>query len=204
MTQDLFEQLAGRRASRRASLIGSGDPSRLRWLVNLADPATLDKMPGREFERLRLQVEAFVELAGSSSQDRRKPLSRTAIKRMAEYVRKVLRAHTGGATWDLPPMRVSRSIIPGSDTAVYHGPWRDVFLMAVGDLLQSVGGLLRVCSAADCDRPFVRNKRKIYCSARCSARERMRRFQADRERYKAKRRKYYRRSLQRQGSFLKT
>jgi hypothetical protein len=94
-------------------------------------------------------------------------------------------------------MWIARSVIPKSDHPSYGGRWNDAFLMSAADLLEAFGAFLRVCAASDCDVLFVRHKRMIFCSLRCAGRERMRRFQTDVDRYKAKRRKYYLNSLNR-------
>jgi predicted RNA-binding Zn ribbon-like protein len=94
-------------------------------------------------------------------------------------------------------MSIARSVIPGAARPSYNGPWDDTFLMSAADVVQAVGNLLRVCAGSGCELIFVKRKRRIFCSVKCSARERMRRFQKNVARYKAKRRKYYLESLKR-------
>jgi hypothetical protein len=58
----------------------------------------------------------------------------------------------------------------------------------------------RIASMAHEKVLFVKRKRRIFCSERCSGGERMRRFQKDSSRYKAKRRKYYLKSRRSQAA----
>jgi hypothetical protein len=106
-----------------------------------------------------------------------------------------LRAYASGTSWDLPRISIARSVIPNGGRPSYNGRWNDTFLMSAADVLQSVGKLLRLCAAKGCGVLFVKQKRRIVCSQKCAGRERMRRFQKDAIRYKAKRRKYYLKSL---------
>ena len=194
---DLFEQVARKQAARTARLIGRTDASRLRWLVKFARTETFDRITSSKFKRIRHEIMAFADLTTSSFQSLENPISREAVHRMALCVRDGLRAYADGASWDLPSMWIARSVIPNSDHPAYGGRWNDAFLMSAADLLETCGAFLRVCAASDCDVLFVRHKRMIFCSLRCAARERMRRFQTDADRYKAKRRKYYLNSLNR-------
>jgi hypothetical protein len=111
-----------------------------------------------------------------------------------------LGAYARGISWDLPQMSIARSVIPNGDRPSYNGRWNDTFLMATADLLQTVGKLLRICTAQGCEVLFVKRKRRIFCSERCSGGERMRRFQKDSSRYKAKRRKSYLKSRRSQAA----
>jgi len=118
-------------------------------------------------------------------------VSRDAARQLALMVGDGLRDYARERSWDLPRMSIARSVIPNGDRPSYNGRWNDTFLMSTADLLQTVGKLLRVCAAEGCEILFVKRKRRIFCSERCSGGERMRRFQKNSSRYKAKRRKYY-------------
>jgi predicted RNA-binding Zn ribbon-like protein len=97
-------------------------------------------------------------------------------------------------------MSIARSVIPNGDWPSYNGRWNDTFLMSAADVLQTAGKMLRVCPAEGCEILFAKRKRRIFCSEKCSGRERMRRFQEDATRYKAKRRKYYLKSKRTRAS----
>jgi hypothetical protein len=188
---DLFEQMARQQAARTARLIRATDEARLRWLLKFAATENFDEMSSAKFERLRRQIQEFTSIRGSSYETADNPVSQEAARQLALKVGDGLGAYAGGRSWDLPRMSIARSVIPNGDRPSYNGRWNDTFLMSTADLLQTVGKLLRVCAAERCEVLFVKRKRRIFCSERCSGGERMRRFQKDSSRYKAKRRKYY-------------
>jgi hypothetical protein len=194
---DLFEQMARQHAARTARLIGPTDESRLRWLLRFAATENYDEMSSSKFERLQSEIREFASIGWSSFETPNNAVSREAVRRLALWMGDGLRAYARGKSWDLPRMSIARSVIPNGDRPSYNGQWNDTFLMSAADTLQAVGKLLRVCAAEGCEVVFVKRKRRIFCSEKCSGRERMRRFQEDAKRYKAKRRKYYLKSLER-------
>jgi hypothetical protein len=194
---DLFEQMARQHAARTARLIGPTDESRLRWLLKFAAIQDFDGMSSSKFDRFRNQIHEFASMRWSTYETVDNPVSREAAGQLALSVRDGLHAYARGVSWDLPQMSIARSVIPNGDRPSYHGRWKDTFLMSLADVLQSVGKLLRVCVAQGCEVVFVKRKRMIFCSEKCSGRERMSRFQKNPARYKAKRRKYYLKSLER-------
>jgi hypothetical protein len=197
MRRELFEQAARKQAVRSARLIGRTNAARFRWLVKFANTENFDRITPSRFKRVQQEITAFAGLRASFHQSLENPISREAVHRIALFIRDGLRAYTNGASWDLPSMSIARSVIPNSDHPCYGALWNDAFLMSAADLVEALGALLRVCAATDCDALFVRHKRMIFCSSRCSGRERMRRFQADINYYKGKRREYYLNSLNR-------
>jgi CGNR zinc finger len=72
------------------------------------------------------------------------------------------------------------------------------FLLSAYRLLELEGVRLRLCAVPDCRRIFVRKKRGIFCSKKCSRREQTRRY---RERHpehaKIRQRQYYERKSKR-------
>jgi hypothetical protein len=192
---ELFGQVANRQKRRTANLVGSTNFARLRWLVKFVNEPDFDRMSTSKFERCTRQVIAFANLVASSFEVEANRMSRQGVGRIAASARNGMHAFAGGASWDLPQLKLSPSLIPGSERLAINGSWEDAFFLSVGTLLLGCSGILRVCAARDCKTLFAKRKRKIFCSPRCSDRERMRRFQADRKRYKAKRREYYLNSL---------
>jgi hypothetical protein len=188
---DVFEQVARQQDAQTARLIGATDEARLRWLLKFAATENCDEMSSSKFERLRRQIQEFASIRWSSYETADNPVSRDAAQQLALKVSDGIGAYARERSWDLPRMSIARSVIPNSDRPLYNGRWNDTFLMSAADLLQTVGKLLRVCAAEGCEVFFVKRKRRIFCSERCSGGERMRRFQKDSSRYKAKRRKYY-------------
>jgi hypothetical protein len=197
---DLFEQVARQQAARTARLIGATDEARLRWLLKFAATENFDQMSSLKFERLRRQIQEFASIRWSSYETADNPVSRDAARQLALKVGDGIGAYARERSWDLPRMSIARSVIPNSDRPSYNGRWNDTFLMSAADLLQTVGKLLRVCAAEGCEALFGKRKRRIFCSERCSAGERMLRFQKDSFRYKAKRRKYYLKSKRTRAS----
>jgi hypothetical protein len=194
---ELFDQVDTKRKRRTARLIGATSRTRLQWLLKLTTVQNFDRMSTSKFERLKKQIRAFADSAASSYEVPADQMSRKAVARIAASASDGMRSVVEGISWDLPQMKISPAVIPGSDRVAFGGFWDDVFLLSVSNLLVNSKGILRVCARKDCDTLFAKRKRKIFCSPRCSDRERMQRFQADRDRYKGKRRKYYLKSLKR-------
>lgn len=194
--RDLWEQVDQTQLRRSSRLVGRSKEEKLRWLVKFMTTYWI-KASATEVERVTKQVEAFAGISGSFFETPTARPSRHTIDETARIIRDGLRNYTQGISWYLPAMEIARSVIPGSDRPAYNGRWDYMFLLSAADLLDAVGCLLRTCAARGCDAVFVRNKRRIYCSTRCSDRERMRRFRRDTVRYKTKRRQYYLASLKR-------
>lgn len=193
--RELFDQVSGQQKRRVARLLGTSSWARLQWLVKFTSVANFDRMSASRFERIQRQIRAFSDFTASSFEAADKQMSREGVGRVATFARDGMRAFVAGVSWDLPRLNIAPSVIPDSDRLAFSGAWDDVFLLSVSNLLPSARGILRLCASSDCDSLFAKRKRKIFCSPRCSDRERMRRFQADRKRYKDKRRKYYLNSL---------
>jgi hypothetical protein len=194
---ELFDQVARQQKRRIAKLIGSSSRARLQWLLKFTSIRDFDRMSAWKFERIKRQIIAFADFTASSFEVETNQMSRDAVRRISESARNGMRAFVDRVSWDLPRMNIAPSVIPDADRLAFSGAWNDVFLLSVSSLLPASRGILRVCAGSDCDTLFAKRKRKIFCSPRCSDRERMRRFQADRKRYKDKRRKYYLNSLKR-------
>ena len=148
-------------------------------------------MSPSSFEGLRRAIHAFASARFSSYETVDNPVSPDAARQLAVFLKDGLHAFASGFSWDLPSMSIARSVIPDDGRPSYNGHWNDMFLMAAADVLQGVGHRLRICAAAGCERLFVKRKRRRFCSEKCSGAERMRRFEKDTKRYKAKRRAYY-------------
>ncbi|MFL6725141.1 MAG: hypothetical protein ACJ8FS_01350 [Sphingomicrobium sp.] len=197
MTDEVLAQITRQQARRSARLVGATNQSRLRWLVKFAGTDNFETMSRSAFHRWQRALAAFAELSARSYQNPENLLSPAAAQRLALSVREGIKAYLGGSSWDLPPMSIGRSLVPGAKRPLYHGVWSDAFLLSAMDIVQAEGPLLRVCRGARCATLLVKRKRRIFCSEKCASRERMRRFQADQKKYKAKRRQYYLRGLKR-------
>ena len=85
---------------------------------------------------------------------------------------------TEAPSWHIPNLSPSVMLIRfknGQISRSYHSKaFRDRFLMAVTDLLQSKGGYIRKCPF--CERIFRAIKRQAYCSSKCSQNVRTRRY----------------------------
>ena len=72
--------------------------------------------------------------------------------------------------------------------------WLDRFKGHVHDTLESVEDRFKFCHNDTCRRPFLANKRQVYCSSACSQAFRTRRYRSEnRERFRARRREAYKR-----------
>jgi len=205
---DLFDQLEHRRTLRAARLLGKSDLSRLRWLLRFAESADdLPRLPPEKFVKLSAQIEAFAERAGSLARNQGEDLTIDSAASLAGIVRDGLRAYANGETSpDFPGLdfeHLQLSPVPGSGRSPWRGPWRSLFLIAVGEVLGSEGGRFRFCPARagfwPCSRLFVKRKRGTYCSTTCSQRERTRRFRADAEAYSRRRHRYYEEQVRRKS-----
>ena len=81
----------------------------------------------------------------------------------------------GGKTESVAAARVRVDIVPvkagGVVSLLVDGEPRDVLLYQIGSLLTLIGiERLKVCSAPDCRRPFLKVGRREYCSTRCQRR----------------------------------
>jgi CGNR zinc finger protein len=67
------------------------------------------------------------------------------------------------------------------------GKTRDVVIVQLVLLLHTIGlGSVRVCSAGDCQRLFVKTYRREFCSARCQKRVNTRKWRQERAREEQK------------------
>jgi hypothetical protein len=193
---DSLEQIARERRARVARTFGPDDASRLRWLLKFA-AAEFETMRASRFRRWQREIREFAALSASSFETIDNPVSREVAGQLAIWVADGLSAYARGISWDIPQVSIPRSVIPNEDRSSYNGRWSDTFLMSAADVVQAAGNVLRCCAAQGCSALFAKNKRRIFCSERCSGGERMRRFQQNSTRYKSKRRKYYLKSLAR-------
>jgi hypothetical protein len=198
---ELFEQIQAQRAKRAARLVGRDDAARLRWLVRFAeDSGGHARLPAVKFERLVAAIEAFAERGGVLARNVGDGLTAEKAAQLARMVRDGLRAYANHSTPDFPPLDFAHlqfSLVPGDDRSPWMGPWRPLFLIAVGEVVRAERHRLRTCAAPSCGRLFFRRKRGLYCSVACSRQERMRRFREDAERYRQRRHEYYVRRLAR-------
>jgi hypothetical protein len=69
------------------------------------------------------------------------------------------------------PARLSRVYLYREDGRIrrrYGAMGTNLIWFGIGELVEEFGGLLALCSAQDCGKIFVRERRQQYCSARCS------------------------------------
>jgi hypothetical protein len=200
--RELFEQIEARHAKRARRLVGRDDAARLRWLIRFAEDGggRTSRLPSVNFDRVAAAIEAFAERGGALARSVGRDLTVEAAEQLARIVRDGLRAYANQVTPDFSAVDVHSlqfSLVPGSDSSPWMGPWRPLFLIAVGEVVRAERHRLRTCAAPSCDRLYFRRKRALYCSAKCSRQERMRRFRKDVERYRLRRHEYYLRRLAR-------
>ena len=193
--RDLFEQLEARREQRAAKLVGRDDAARLRWLIEFGEDADrLTRLSAAKFDRVAAAIDAFAERAGALARNVGEALTVETAAELASIVRTGLRAYATGTTPDFPPLDFAHlqfSLVPGSDRSPWIGPWRSLFLIALGEVVRAEHHRLRTCAASACGRLFFKRKRGLYCSPACSLRERERRFRENLERYRRRRHQYY-------------
>jgi hypothetical protein len=195
---DLFEQLAQRRAKRAARLVGRDDAARLRWLIRFAENG--ERLSRHDFAKVAAAIEAFAERGGTLARNVGAELTPGAAAQLALMVRDGLRAYAKQVTPEFPPLDFTELqflLVPGSDRGPWLGPWRALFLIALGEVVWAERDRLRTCAGPACGRLFFKRKRGLYCSSKCSQAERMRRFREDAERYQQRRHEHYVRRLAR-------
>jgi hypothetical protein len=92
--------------------------------------------------------------------------------------------------------RVQRFPVPNGPAlilAIDVGDLPAHFVMEIAEVIEREGNRIAKCISESCGRLFVRRKRGLYCSLRCSRRERQRQYRKNltvRERYEIRRTQY--------------
>jgi hypothetical protein len=145
------------------------DLSRLRWLLDLLNRPTesLEQPSPAEVHNFEKEAAVFCEPVGSFASSRSLTLTKSQIADLIQEVQGVLSAILQGATHDFEIPGVTLAMIPNS-RSYYMGSPVAIFRLAVAKLLETDGHRIRRCARPGCGRVFIRRKRALYCSRRCS------------------------------------
>jgi CGNR zinc finger len=151
----------------------------LRWLLNLATTTTVTE------EAVTAEVASFVEpyldsSATNGSETEVVKFLREFVAELKEFVQK----RGSGNTWKIKVGEVSRTLsweeITTSGSRYHSTSWRSAFLLRVTELINKYGNRIQHCSYSDCGSLFVGDGtgHQKFCSLKCGAAERQRRFRA--------------------------
>lgn len=157
--------------------VGASDLSRLGWLLDLLNRASesIAQSSAAEVHNLENEAVVFCEPIGSFAFSRSSRLTASQIAELTQEIRDVVSAILLGATHDFQIPTVTLAVIPNSPSR-YMGSPEAIFRLAVAKLIETDGYRIRRCARPGCDRLFVRRKRALYCSKRCSQLEQFARY----------------------------
>ncbi len=171
--------------------VGKSDLSRLKWLLGFASAPAPARMDRAALVQRRAEVSLFSLRTGhaqNGAMTLHDPAGRVttvdydlSARELAVLAREA--EHTiaellggGHVVFEVGKAgRVWRAITQ-SFTSSWGGDSREIFRMAMIDVLAAEGRRLARCSWKPCNKPFVRRKRGAYCSRACSQRARQARF----------------------------
>ena len=161
--------LPGGVQARALAKLGTGEVSRLSWLLDLLNRPvrSFATMSSSEFKELESEVAVFCEPLGSIEGG---PRGRLTVDTMGELIREILaavQALLDGYSIDLPIPKVILSVMPDLK-CIYVGTPDAMFRLAVARLLEKEGSRIKRCDRKGCDRLFALRKRGLYCGRKCS------------------------------------
>jgi CGNR zinc finger len=171
----------------------------LRRLLDLAQGASIAEATAA-MELVATFAKPYLD---TSAAQYRLPSSATAhqfLRRFVAELKRFIEKPEAGIEWKIQIGGVSKtlswdSIRTGGGTSLYRSAdWRAAFLLRVTKLIDEYGSRIRQCARADCGRIFVSDdpRRQKFCSPKCGAIDRERRFrekQTDWAEYRRNRRK---------------
>jgi len=159
--------LTGGAQANALARVGAHDLSRVRWLLDLVYRPLENIIPSFENE-----AAVFCEPVGSFIDA---SVEASRVRDLIQEVRGVIDAIQLGATHDFEIPQVLLALIPNSPIR-YIGSLEAIFRLAVARLLESDGHRIRRCARPGCGTAFIRRKRALYCSQRCSQLEQFARY----------------------------
>jgi hypothetical protein len=165
----LLAPFPGGAQARALAKVGSGDLTRLRWLLDLLNrsPETFAHCSQSGIKDLESEAAVFCEAIGSFTSGPSSSLTASMIAQLGHEIQKVVFGFLEGASHDFQIPCVSLAVIPNSASR-YIGAADAIFRLAVARLIETDGHRIRRCARPGCDRLFVRRKRALYCGKKCS------------------------------------
>ena len=174
---EMVSPLPRGRQQRARAKVGSTSLTRLAWLLALLNrqPEQLALSPEKDRADLVAEVVAFSEPVGSVAGGASAHLTAEQLADLARIIRERLLAMLHGATFELeiPPLLFVSA--PG-ERAIYIGHPDAIFRVGVARLVEAERQRITLCSRPGCGRLFMRRKRGLYCSRRCSQIEQLKRY----------------------------
>jgi hypothetical protein len=178
--------LPSERASAREraySKLGGSPVSRIVWLVNFAQVPSIEGLSPAALLELDTEVSQFAtggEVKGPGSRPGSEAEIRMELSRLTRFAAEAINGFLTAEGYSFRPFefgsmvrhvqRFGRKIVASSE-----GDRATHFVMEAARFIEREGNRITTCASVPCGRMFVKRKRALYCSARCSQRERIRR-----------------------------
>jgi hypothetical protein len=194
------------RAIKARRRVGSTPLARLRWLLNFVQMAkfketevppadvkrnfpqlpssgakikqvSFPKLSGGAEAALLREFETFASLAKPSEVAvSRNTVAGGFLPDVAARVHDDIESFLNGSSWDVHINQMTAVRIPGRPGRVHICDSETAFRLNASDLVGDYVARIKRCTSPRCRRLFVKYKRALYCSPRCSRRERMGRY----------------------------
>ena len=168
----ILPPIPGSKGDRSLSKVGTSDLSRLAWLLDALNDAEERGASEQNHAELEAEANSFCEPVGSviGSRGSRESLNEL-LRELGADVRDMLK----GSSFDLEIPSLTLAVMPTGELR-YMGTANALFRLAVAKLLEGQRQRIKVCARPGCSKLFVRRKRGLYCSRRCSQIEQFARF----------------------------
>jgi hypothetical protein len=185
--------------------------SKLEWLIDFARTPSLsiETLTEMSLTKLHAEVRAFSlsvsdpESVKVVTHHRGGSEVRKQISTLARVAERAIAGVLSEDGYSFSPSEFGRTVrhvrqIPGDGgpaliIASDHGDLSAHFVEATDEIIESDGDRISKCISKDCERLFVKRKRGLYCSLRCSRRERQRLYRKNltaQDRYDLRRAQY--------------
>jgi hypothetical protein len=192
VTPNAFVEIPTPEEEERArARVGGDQASRLSWLLDFAHrPAEqIRSMDYMSLCLLNAEVREFAKGLGQafgSPHPRQTDRVRDELCLLAEFANTSVYEFLRTGTVSFAPYSLQKPDEPAWEKRVerrgakvvgyYAGPQRQMFVMQCSAAFEAEAARISKCASVGCGRVFVQRKRGLYCSGRCSLRERMRRY----------------------------
>ncbi|MGO9057762.1 MAG: CGNR zinc finger domain-containing protein [Candidatus Binataceae bacterium] len=185
----------------------------LAWMLNFAQRTDLLVLKNDDLSRAQREIVAFAVSSGAVAVDawqkRRTPRQLNAV---AQEMREGIQRFIDGRGWRAP-IKGQRLIYRAQDSPIIRedqaGDVREsletdlhtLILWKAQNLMRENYDRIRHCASPECRRWFAVVKRQLFCSEKCSARDRVQRWRAkpaNREKLRTRRRQSHQEAMARQ------
>ena len=176
---EMLSPLPGGVQARAEAEVGASAVDRLAWLLRLLNRSQESTALGSEQERVELESEvvAFARPVGRASGGRHSQLNWHEAWDLVRSFRASILGLMGGSSFQVEISNLIYLVTPG-EPVIYIGDPGVIFRIAVAKLMETEQQRIRICARPGCGQLFVRHKRGLYCSQRCSQLEQFKRYVA--------------------------